>query len=188
MCHTSEWVVAEEPQDEPKEDEITMLVSSAHLKLASPVLKVMLQAGAFMEGQTLKIEGKVEIELPDDDADVFELLMNAVHNQTKRIPREIDLGSLTKLSIIVDKYRMKECLELVLDMWMPLLRPSLPKTSGPEGPDRMSHVLSWLSLSWVFCFLPELKYLNKIVILESDETLRSHLKDLGPIPDSVIGR
>lgn len=74
-----------------------MLVSSAHLKLASPVFKAMLQSNRFMEGQTLKTTGKVEIALPDDDAESVELLMNIVHNRSKRIPRQINVESLSQV-------------------------------------------------------------------------------------------
>lgn len=161
------------------EREVQMLVSSHVLNISSPVFRAMLQA-SFKEGKTLRDEGKVEISLPDDDPDSFELLMNIVHNRTRRIPRRIEMGQLSDLSILVDKYQMAECLELVLDMYMPHLRESIPVSFS-------SNLLPWLSITWIFGFAADFKQLTRIAILESEGRLGSPLGDELPFPERVIG-
>lgn len=159
--------------------EVQMLVSSHVLTISSPVFRAMLQAG-FKEGQTLRDEGKVEISLPDDNPDSFELLMNVAHNRTRRVPRRIEMRQLTGLSILVDKYQMAECLELVLDIYMPHLRQSIP--------DGFSSDLSpWLSITWIFGLAADFKQLTRIAILESEGRLDSPLGDDLPFPERVIG-
>lgn len=47
--------------------EVEMLVSAKHLMLASPVFYAMFKYN-FLEGDTLRSTGRVEVPLPDDDA------------------------------------------------------------------------------------------------------------------------
>ncbi|QSZ36636.1 hypothetical protein DSL72_006517 [Monilinia vaccinii-corymbosi] len=76
------------PEDTSKT--VTMLVSSKHMTLASPVFDAILSNGRFKEGTELLIKGKVEIELPDDDPVAFAIGANVIHHRNKMVPVELD--------------------------------------------------------------------------------------------------
>ena len=42
----------------------------------------------------------------NDDPDVLTVLLYLVHGQFRKVPREVDLGTLTNLAILVDKYEL----------------------------------------------------------------------------------
>jgi hypothetical protein len=88
-----------------------MLVSSKHLILASPVFKVMLQ-DCFKEGQTLRSGGFLDLLLPDDDPAAFCILLDIIHGRNRKVPREIDMGLLAGITILVDKYQLQEVVEI----------------------------------------------------------------------------
>jgi len=71
--------------------------------LASPVFTAMLKVD-YKEGSTLEQKGMVEIVLPDEEPDSFNILLNIIHGRTKKVPRRIDLVQLTKLSTLVGKH------------------------------------------------------------------------------------
>ncbi|TGO58804.1 hypothetical protein BCON_0051g00440 [Botryotinia convoluta] len=64
---------------------ITMLVSSKHLILASPVFDAMVGDARFEEGAELLACGKVEIKLLDDDPDAFAIVANIIHHRNKML-------------------------------------------------------------------------------------------------------
>lgn len=141
-------------------NEKCFLVSSAHLSLASKVFSAMLQAGGFKEGETLRSAGYVEISLPDDDPDAFELLMNIIHNKSWLLPRRLDFKALVNLSILADKYQMAKTLVFYVDTWVDLLRPLRPDAFTDE-------LAPWLSLSCTFDLAADFKHLTRIAIVES---------------------
>jgi hypothetical protein len=59
--------------------EVRMVVSSKHMMVCSPVFRAMLQHGNFKEGQALRSSDVAEVPLPDDDPDMFIILLNIVH-------------------------------------------------------------------------------------------------------------
>lgn len=173
-------------------NEKCFLVSSAHLSLASKVFSAMLQAGGFNEGETLRSAGYVEISLPDDDPDAFELLMNIVHNKSWLLPRHLDLKALVGLSILADKYQMEKALVFYVDTWIELLRPTRPITFTDQ-------LAPWLSLSCTFDLAIDFKYLTRIAILESGRPKIAMFRGLCwkldrweglalPLPYGLIGR
>ncbi|APA11747.1 hypothetical protein sscle_08g065170 [Sclerotinia sclerotiorum 1980 UF-70] len=124
-------------------EDVHMLVSSKHMSLASPVFKAMLQASHFKEGRELAFAGKVEISLPDDDPDAFAILMCIIHGRTRSVPREIDLDLLSRISTLVDKYQLREVVEIISDRWISQLESEIPKELTDD-------LLPWLSIAWVF--------------------------------------
>jgi hypothetical protein len=160
-----------------------VLVSSKHLILASPVFKAMLQ-GEFKESLKLRETGELELLLPDDDPDVFLILLNILHHRMKKVPRLVSLVRLTELAILVDKYQMQESVEVFSDMWIDGLK-------GQKGdvPESLTQdVLPWLCISWVFRKEKPFQKVTKILMHESDEDMGGEeLQDL-PIPDLIISR
>ncbi|RAL60359.1 hypothetical protein DID88_000135 [Monilinia fructigena] len=92
--------VEKEKEKEKELREIHMLVSSKHMVLVSPVFKAMLQWTNFKDGYATKAHGKVEVPLPDDDPDAMRILVDIVH------------------SVLVDKYRLHEAVQIYSDMWI----------------------------------------------------------------------
>lgn len=151
--------------------------------LASPVFKAMLKH-SFLEGSTLRTKGKVEIPLPDDDPVCFTVLMEIVHGNQEKVPRELSLRFMTVMAILVDKYRLQACVSKYSDMWMDAINPSIPKTLTPD-------LLTWLCISWVFRRPIEFAHVTRIAERESDgqdlDTFSEELKEELPIPDRIIG-
>jgi hypothetical protein len=107
-----------------------ILVSSKHLILASPAFKAKLQ-GVFKESMKLRGTGELEIPLPNDDPDVFLILLHILQHRIKKVSRLVSLLCLTKLAILVDKYQIYEPVEVFSDTWIDRLRGR--KSDVPES-------------------------------------------------------
>lgn len=169
--------------DEEITKEVEMLVSSKHLMLASPVFNAMFKHD-FLEGDTLRSNGKAEVPLPDDDTKAMEIALNIIHGRVRRVPREVTLDTMTALSVLVDKYQMHEVVELYVEIWMRHLKPLVPKFFSGE-------FYKWLSISWVFRLEVEFKHLTWIATRESagiNPLLQPHPDPSLPIPEVVLGK
>ncbi|PVH85241.1 hypothetical protein DL98DRAFT_409424, partial [Cadophora sp. DSE1049] len=100
------------------------------------------------------------ISLPDDDPEIFTILLNIVHGQVRQVPPEVSVKIMTGLSILVDKYQWHEIIELYVKLWMPKLKDSFPTEFTPAVP-------SWISISWVFRLSAEFQHVTKLAQLES---------------------
>ncbi|KAJ5041272.1 uncharacterized protein L3040_005820 [Drepanopeziza brunnea f. sp. 'multigermtubi'] len=164
---------------------VYMRVSSRLVMRASPVFKAMLKH-SFREGLTLRSTGKVEIPLPDDDPTVFALLMDIVHGNIVhrgRPPPPMDTLFLTKIAILVDKYRLQKHVAMHSNAWVESLRGEIPQTFGPD-------LIHWLCISWVFRRPAEFNFITRIAERESLgqdlDTYSPALKENLPIPERII--
>ncbi|KAE8453984.1 hypothetical protein EG329_007760 [Mollisiaceae sp. DMI_Dod_QoI] len=155
--------------------EVHMLVSSKHLTLASPVFKAMLKSN-FCTGELLTSHDVAEIELPDEDPEAFEILMNILHGRVRQVPKQINLKLATKLAIIVDKYLVLEPVEIYVRQWLSSLRKWMP-----EGFN--SNILPWLCVSWVFRMEDDFQWISRMAVRESVRKLETF--DL-PILSTVL--
>ncbi|KAL2849037.1 hypothetical protein BJX68DRAFT_267379 [Aspergillus pseudodeflectus] len=96
--------------------EVRIRVSSAHLKLASPVFKKAL-SGEWKEAATLKDSGSVEIETSEWDVDALLLLMRIFHCQLSDLPKKLDIERLAKLLVLVDYYECQSLLGFITEKW-----------------------------------------------------------------------
>ena len=97
---------------------IHLLVSSKVLSLASPVFSTMLNS-RFKEGlSNHPPTGKRLISLPDDNAEAFTILCNAIHYRTDQVPRKLTLVCLENIAIICDKYDCTSALTPWSAMWL----------------------------------------------------------------------
>ncbi len=156
---------------------VNMFVSSKHMILASSVFAAMLR-GDFIEGSTLLSEGRVEILLPDDEPDIFTILLNIIHGRTKMVPRRIGLVQLTKLSILVDKYRMQEVVGAFAEIWIENLKANIPE-------DPTEEVIFWLCISWVFEEGVIFQKVTGILMRMSDIELDKDVMEQLPIPEII---
>jgi hypothetical protein len=163
---------------------VRMLVSSKHMMLASPVFKAMLQHSAFKEGKKLSSAGKVEVPLPDDDPAPFKIVLDIIHGRNKQVPRKIDLDTLTKISIVVDKYQMTEGVQSYSEGWIEALREDLP-TKYVTGKDAQL-VHRWLGISWVFERGMEFRTMTQLIERGCHSNLAEDIEEGLPIPDLII--
>lgn len=158
-----------------------MTVSSKHLILASPVFKAMFRPDTFREGELLKSRDLAEVDLPDDDPEAFEILMNILHGWSSKVPEQVTLELLTKLSVLADKYQILEPLTVYLRQWWPELKKQLPGEYDANVP-------SWLSICWVFKFKVEFEQVTKVAMRGCNtKILIPGATDL-PIPERLIGK
>jgi hypothetical protein len=73
----------------------------------------------------LSSTGAVEIELPDDDPQAFEILLNIIYSKLKQVPRGIDLNMLTRISILIDKYYFHKAAMFFTNMWFDAIEPQV---------------------------------------------------------------
>ena len=128
--------------EEDRSQQVRVRVSSKHLALASPVFRSMLQP-KFQEGHELRLIGRTELPLPDDDSAALLVLLNVIHGRLREVPRKIDLRMLTEISILVDKYELLQATEILLDYWLPSLKATIPQVFNDD-------LLPWMCISWVF--------------------------------------
>jgi hypothetical protein len=178
---------AGENENEPKH--VNMLVSSKHMMLASPVFEAMLK-NQYKEGRMLASKGTVDIALPDDDPDAFVVLLNIIHGRPKKVPRQIDLALMTKISILVDKYQMHEVVGVFSDMWIEVLKADVPKVTTALVPPKLltTDVLLWLCISWVFENDAVFKEVTELLMRTGDSELDQELLNELPIPEAVISK
>ncbi|KAL8857853.1 MAG: hypothetical protein Q9178_005609 [Gyalolechia marmorata] len=150
-------------------------VSSKHLILASPVFKRMLQA-SFKEGQQLSSQGHTELSLPDDDPAALLVLLHLIHGRIRMVPRTVDLGKLTNLAILIDKYELLEITEMIMDHWIQGLESDIPLSFTND-------LLPWMCVSWVFKKPEIFEKVTRVAQLESEGNLQANQL---PIPQSVL--
>ena len=102
---------------------------------------------------------------------------------TRRVPREVNLDKLARLSVLVDKYQMLEAVEVFSDIWIKGIEAEIPQTYTWE-------MRQWLGISWVFSRTDLFKQATRIVGRECDADLQDELEnpDMVPqIPMRIIG-
>ncbi|KAG9508096.1 hypothetical protein J7337_001656 [Fusarium musae] len=132
--------------------EIRLRVSSAHMTLASPVIKKMLQGPWTKNAESVSPDSANfssssstsvrEISTIGWNADALVAVLNVIHGHHSDVPQEINLSFFADFAVIVDYY---QCDRAVL--CFPLLwHNSLYKV--PQGFGRKP--ILWLYISWVF--------------------------------------
>ena len=154
-------------------------VSSKHLMLASSIFKAMLGNG-FREGADLSLSGELKLPLPEDDPIALVILLDVIHGRLKRVPRQLDLGLLTKVSILVDKYQLHEAVELIAEVWIDSLKTSIPRSYSQD-------LVPWICITWVFNRPDEFRSLTEIAERETVSLFEELVAEWLPIPSSVAG-
>ena len=103
---------------------ITYHVFSGSLTQASPVFKAAL-TGGWEEGSETK-DGGYNISTDSWDSEAMRIVLSAIHNRTRDIPRRVSLELLCKIAVLVDYYELHSALHFFACLWIDLLRLSLP--------------------------------------------------------------
>lgn len=164
--------------------EVHTLVSSKHMKLASPVFRAMLDPSNFAEGKKLSRASKgavPRVQLPDDDPTAFIMLLAIIHGRPRQVPLKVDLNLMSSISILIDKYQMQDIAHLFSEIWLPSLKPEVPKAF--LGFER--ETAQWLSISWIFERQVEFNQVTSLLQKGCPNVLDGYLEGL-PIPDVVL--
>lgn len=65
----------------------------------------------WREGQELGANGSMEVNIPDTDPDALFIILNIIHCRGARIPRVVNLDTLTELAVLVDYFQCHDALE-----------------------------------------------------------------------------
>ncbi len=86
---------------------VRLRVSSLKLISSSRYFQAMLEGSRFREGKELKEHGFVEIELldPEDDPTAMMIILGILYEDYVQVPTELDLPTLCKVAVLVDKYQ-----------------------------------------------------------------------------------
>ncbi|KAF5240151.1 hypothetical protein FAUST_4541 [Fusarium austroamericanum] len=93
-------------------------VHSVVIKCASPVFTAMLKSN-FKEGRALVESGDspIDISLPEDKPEEWGWICRALHCQAHTMLWKPTLRQLWSVWLLVDKYDMKESMQLSLKLW-----------------------------------------------------------------------
>ncbi|KAJ4245727.1 hypothetical protein NW762_013851 [Fusarium torreyae] len=159
--------------NDAKPIEVRFRVSSAHLTLASPVFKAMLD-GPFSEGIRNQ-QGLYEIKTFDWGAEALLILLDIIHGHHRSTPKTIELTVLLDIAVLVDYYQCHEIVEPFAEMWIAAL-------GDKTWEDYDSSCMPWMFVSWVF---GQEKFFNHMVAtcLKYCKTpIRTNL----PLPSTIL--
>ncbi|KAJ8060596.1 hypothetical protein OCU04_010907 [Sclerotinia nivalis] len=145
-----------------------LLVSAKHMSLASPVFKAVL-AGGFRETVELREKGRTEVALPDDDADAMTILIDVIHGRFKLVSKTLNLGTLTRMSILVDKYQCHESVDFLRNVWT-------ANFQTHRWSRNWYNTACWICVAWVFELDAEFKEATESVIRDSNTGIAVMLK------------
>ncbi|KAF2424914.1 hypothetical protein EJ08DRAFT_408083 [Tothia fuscella] len=94
-------------------DKVQLLVSSKIMTLVLKVFTAMLKPN-FMEGTAFTEHRNnseiYQLPLPNDNSETLELLCNIIHHQTRHIPNDPNLVTISNLAMMADKY---DCVDAI---------------------------------------------------------------------------
>ncbi|KAF7912943.1 uncharacterized protein EAF01_001964 [Botrytis porri] len=163
-----------------------ILCSSKHLGLASAVFRAMLRPNVYNEGTTLSHIGKVEIPLPEDDAEIMTTLVLLIHgrHQHPDCRPMVTFDVLGHAAILVDKYQMHEATNFRTAEWAHSYFRGNPIISH-----RLDDLPLLLCITWVFDmgneFRDTTRHIQYKTVGSVVDSVASFYVDL-PIPHSVI--
>ncbi|KAL2153966.1 hypothetical protein VTH82DRAFT_2642 [Thermothelomyces myriococcoides] len=171
------WEKKPEPKvSEPAIPPVTFLVSSHHLKSASPVFNATL-TGPWEESVPAA-DGRRHITTEDWDPEALLIFLNVIHCRNNQVPQNLMPEMLCKVSVLVDYYRAHEAVRFHGMVWIDQVDHLVPWRYGRD-------LIFWLCISWVFKKARIFEQVTKIAISGSPESVSA--LDL-PIPAPVIRR
>ncbi|KAL7804830.1 hypothetical protein V8C44DRAFT_352623 [Trichoderma aethiopicum] len=152
--------------------EVQLRLSSRHLTLASGYFE-KLMASDWKEA-TPGGEYSYVINAEDWDEKALCFLMKIIHGRTAQLPREMELESLAKMTILADYYQCQEMVDFFMRTWLQPI-----DQSAISGRDRLLR----LAISYVFPDHDVFRKLTEALITE--EPMYVEFSGL-PVPQTVI--
>jgi hypothetical protein len=90
---------------------------SLAIKSASKVFTAMLSP-RFSEGQRLADNEWTEIDMPEDDAEAMEIMLNVIHGINNAVHNGLDTSKILRVAIIADKFDCKVALAFAIKVWL----------------------------------------------------------------------
>ncbi|EWG55404.1 hypothetical protein FVEG_13411 [Fusarium verticillioides 7600] len=156
--------------------ELRYRVSSAHLMLASPVFRAMLD-GPFKESSRDE-DGRFEVKTSECSAQALLILLDIIHGHHRDVPKTMEFSLLTEMAILVDYYECHEIVEMFAENWIA----STIQEEEIEGSDYQTNI-SRLFISWVF---GKIELFNSVVCSILKLTAGPIRTDL-PLPSTILG-
>lgn len=156
------------------------MVSSQHLKLASPIFAEMLSPQNWV-GSKGERDGYSYIVIDDCDEEAMLILLNIIHLRNRQVPLTVDLETLAKFAVSINQYKCYEETEMFTNMWIAAVT-----TSYPPPKTYCRELVLWLLLAWVFRLRTIFEEVSGIAVeMGTDGSLRT----MGlPIPAPVVGQ
>lgn len=120
---------------------LRLRVSSKHLSLACPHFARMFKSG-LREGNELRNNGMVELEVDQPSGTAVLLLMLVIHGRTRQVPRAVSKEMLIEIAVLVDYFECYKAVEVFSDMWIAAIE--------PHAEERAVEMRDWVFISWVF--------------------------------------
>lgn len=137
----------------------------------------MIDSGLSTQSGQVSCPRLTEVPLVGDDPDALLILLDLIHCRFKKVPRKVDLETLTCIAFLVDKYELWEITEIVKDCWLSSIREN-------ELAQLSDDLLSWMFIAEVFQENSIFLKLSSVAKMESKGLLVT--PDL-PIPSQVFG-
>jgi hypothetical protein len=166
-----------------KVKEFRLRVSSVKLTSSSDYFRAMLEGSGFREGEELKTHGSVSIELsdPEDEPTAMMIILGILYENNVQVPSELDLPTLEKVAVLVDKYQWHVLVTPRAISWFDRL---LNSKGLPDNFDET--VLTWLFIAWQFGIKDHFKALSKVA--QQDASYSIDLRDESiRLPTRVLG-
>ncbi|KAL1837774.1 hypothetical protein VTJ49DRAFT_3410 [Mycothermus thermophilus] len=154
---------------------LRLKVSSKHLTLASRVFKIKLQFANL--GAARQSDGRVHLQLaPVFDPTAVSIVMNALHVRGSKVPKTLDLETLTNVAVFVDRFQLVDAIDIYAERWISRLEASVPTAYTPD-------LIRWIYISHVFRHADIFKAVTKAAAAQSSGPIPT----LGlPIRDKII--
>jgi hypothetical protein len=91
---------------------LAIKASSAHLSLASKSFATQL---AHLSSDNP--DGRVHLTLEGVDPTAVRIVLDAVHGRGKRVPRSLDVETLAKVAVFVEKWQLGEAVGVYAERW-----------------------------------------------------------------------
>jgi hypothetical protein len=144
----------------------------------------MLEGPGFREGRELKEHGFVKIELldPEDDPRATMVVLGILYGNNVQLPVDLDLPTLHKVAVLVDKYQWHELVTPHAISWFDQL-------SESQGIPITFHetLLMCLWIAWLFRMKDRFKTLSRVAQQDAYDLIDLTDESIG-LPTRVIGK
>lgn len=162
----------------PSQTGLRIKVSSKHLALASRVFRTKLQSGRA-RAAARQSDGRVHVQLAEGfDARAVSMVMNAVHGRGSRVPRSVDLETLARIALVVDRFQLLDAVDVYAERWISGLETT---ALLPDAPGR--DLSLWIYIGHVFRRAETFRAATKLAAVQSPGPIRTFGL---PIRDKII--